>query len=212
MPWPKGKKKNEWTTARMLSTRIRNYKAQKSPDEKFSDGVVHWGSATRCEFYGKMRFVVEVTCLKCGERRQRSWDNVIKQSRKKTFTGACRHCSAKRRGPEASNWRGGRSVASHGYIKLYMPDYQSANKRGEVFEHRYVMEQHLGRRLKPHEHVHHKNGKKDDNRIENLELVTSTQHSTITAMQCRIRQLESFIYENGMVPPTEFHQGNGAPV
>jgi len=50
-------------------------------------------------------------------------------------------------------------------------------KPRQVREHRWVMEQYLGRKLEPHEMVHHLNGDTTDNRIENLELTTWAEHT-----------------------------------
>lgn len=61
-----------------------------------------------------------------------------------------------------------------GYRKIMAPEnHPYSDKDGYVLEHRLVMEAHIGRYLQPGEVVHHINGKRDDNRIENLQLRVS---------------------------------------
>lgn len=65
-----------------------------------------------------------------------------------------------------------------GYIRIYnMPEHPNADKKGSVFEHTLVMSEFLERPLRDKENVHHKNGQRDDNRIENLELWSTSQPS-----------------------------------
>jgi hypothetical protein len=69
----------------------------------------------------------------------------------------------------------GYGVDSYGYISLHIPNHPMANKSGNVYEHRLVMAEHIGRWLAPHESVHHKNGNRSDNRLSNLELWSKAQ-------------------------------------
>jgi hypothetical protein len=62
----------------------------------------------------------------------------------------------------------------NGYIFVYV------RGRGKVGQHRLIIEEKIGRRLRPDEHVHHINGVRDDNRIENLQLLSNSEHATLT--------------------------------
>ena len=82
-------------------------------------------------------------------------------------------------GEKNSNWQGGKNYVN-GYILVWLPRdnffYPMTDKKGYIREHRLIMAQSLGRCLQPFENVHHKNGVKNDNRLENLELTMQSAH------------------------------------
>ena len=83
-----------------------------------------------------------------------------------------------------------RQLDSHGYVSFKLNGKQ-------VREHRHVMELHLGRILLPNENVHHRNGIRHDNRIENLELWTSSQ-PTGTRVIDKIEWATEFLSQYGL--------------
>lgn len=106
----------------------------------------------------------------------------------KPATLLCRSCSAKEakkrhpqpRGEYNKNWKGGRRYTGDGHIEVKIPPespfYSMVVQRRYVLEHRLVMAKYLNRCLTSKELVHHVNGIKDDNRIENLQLRTLQTH------------------------------------
>ncbi|MCW2925905.1 MAG: hypothetical protein JWM98_3309 [Thermoleophilia bacterium] len=68
---------------------------------------------------------------------------------------------------------------SKGYFLVLAPEHPRANNKGFVYEHRLVAEEMLGRRLTSKEHVHHRNGKRWDNRPENLEVMSASDHAKL---------------------------------
>ena len=142
-----------------------------------------------------------VVCPSCDVGRWVRIDGL----RVSNHTGFCQKCHNKYRSDqmdEHPSWKGGRMQKSDGYIDIHLsrsdPLYPMARIDGYIREHRLVMARHLGRCLLPWEIVHHINGIRDDNRIENLELVQGNAHhlpsmvvqATIKRMQAQIDYLE----------------------
>ena len=156
--------------------------------------------------YNGKNYAIYLACSKCGKER---W--VQRHSIKRpVLTGLCKSCGCKnawigkaRKGEEHPHWKGGRIQTSQGYIFIHVsPDDFFAPMRiklGYVLEHRLVMAKHLGRNLQSWELVHHKHTKypagsvedKQDNRIENLQLVTDTRHNQITILENKIARLQT---------------------
>ena len=99
----------------------------------------------------------------------------------------------KRKVPEGydkhPSWKGGRVVDEKGYVSIKLTPSDPyfcmvKNRTKYVFEHRYVMAQHLGRPLEKYEQVHHKDGNRQNNEISNLQLRVKNHGSGVT---CRCR-------------------------
>lgn len=110
----------------------------------------------------------------------RTYLSIYKKARRlnlcKTKEMKFENSSRCRSGDKAANWKGGRTYTKHGYVLVLDKGNPKSDKSGYIFEHRKIMSEKVGRDLDDEEVVHHINGIKDDNRIENLELMTKGEH------------------------------------
>ena len=140
---------------------------------------------------GRMWYRVPVTCC-CGTSRSVDAHNAANYK----YKGMCPECLSRLRlnakGPDTYLPSNGRVVNNMGYVFIHWSTVlplelesfrtmltKTSRTNAYFLEHRLVMARHLGRPLERKEIVHHKNGIKTDNRLENLEIVTASEHQKL---------------------------------
>jgi hypothetical protein len=104
-----------------------------------------------------------------------------KDKRQKFCNEKCYHSS--KTGKNHPNWKGGIKHRPDGYIR---------NSKNDKYIHRETMENYLGRKLNNNEHIHHINGNKSDNKIENLEIHTNSSHRKLEVKKEKRNKLGRF--------------------
>jgi len=109
--------------------------------------------------------MIKRICENCGKE----FETFPCNAKRSKHLFCCKKCGNDYRANSRTEWKGGHINPITGYRTI------SINGR-PVDEHRLVMEKHIGRKLETWEHVHHINGIKTDNRIENLMLTNRWEH------------------------------------
>lgn len=107
--------------------------------------------------------------------KKRSMDSRIKQSLRQTIHG----------------------ISKDGYKRIYTIEY------GRIKEHDYIMQSYLGRKLKKNEIVHHINGNKLDNRIDNLKLMHKKEHNRFHAIKNGLGKINHVAWNKGLTKESD---------
>lgn len=151
----------------------------------------------------------------CGEKCLIRGSDLVKGVR---TTCGCRKGMPKSFGPRPyiggsknPNWKGGTFKDKTGRILIYSPNHPNKCSRNYVYRYRLVMEKQIGRFLTSSEVVHHKNRIVNDDRIENLELMTAIEHNRCHSQELKYLGKWSWKY-NSCVQCNKIeipHKGHG---
>jgi len=146
--------------------------------------------------------VVRLVCNDCAAPSQTHWNNYVQGQRKRGWTGEtyCQPCVARRtgrsskgsvrpaiaqsnhlrKGDKHPSWKGGRYIDHHGYVMVSTRSGRNEHSGWDNYrkEHVLVLERHLGRELSPKEVIHHIDGDKTNNKLDNLWLTDQSGHRT----------------------------------
>lgn len=90
---------------------------------------------------------------------------------------------------------GHKKLRADGYVAIYFPDHPKSSSDGYIMEHDLIMECIIGRRLEDFEVVHHKNRIRNDNRKENLELLTFKEHASLHMKERQAKKKGGMTYQ-----------------
>jgi hypothetical protein len=121
---------------------------------------------------------ITVECPVCHKERQVHPYN----TRRPKYTGLCQTCNKRKLAQGLNAQHGTTNGFRHeGYVFVKCPDNPRATREGFVKRAVLIMEQSLGRYLLSIEHLHHINGIRDDDRLENLTILTNSEHARLHA-------------------------------
>lgn len=125
----------------------------------------------KCSDEGRTKKTLAKTlvCLYC--------DNKLSKQQVESRNSFCTRSCAKRYVSRERSYDNPyhKKIDDNGYVRLYFGTVDGQLIQRNILEHRWIMEQFLGRPLEKHENVHHKNGVRNDNSLSNLELWSKSQ-------------------------------------
>jgi len=117
------------------------------------------------------------------DKQREAWRKIGAASKGRTLSDEQRAAISERnygkRRRDDYEFGGHEKMRDDGYIAVYCPDHPNASREGYVMKHRLVMERALGIAVPDGYVVHHINHKRNDNRIENLALMTFQAHAAL---------------------------------